>query len=300
MTSTRPLTLRFLNGDTVSLDRRAALTMMTAPIAMFMVVFSATIVRILSIFMLDVPVGWLATVGLGLGLGVVLWVFLLLLCLLLVRLGQTTRHGVNLPVPLIGLSGVLCHDIPLLWLYARIFDLDIWTPMAAAMIVLLAFAVHLGFELLFAAVMLPLLARADSPQMAPAGTPRPASDPKLMLAGETIAAKDITLVQADEHYVFVHHGDRKSHVRQSFGALVKALDDAAGMQVHKSYWVAFDHIQQVQSKRDGGLKLILKDKTAIPGARSRARAFREAFRSRTQRGGGRGAAVLEDAGKGGF
>ncbi|HCE72438.1 MAG TPA: hypothetical protein DET67_15145 [Ruegeria sp.] len=287
MKLTKPLTLRFLNGDTVSLDRRAALMMMTCPIAVFIIVFSASIVRTLSIFMLDVPVSWLAAIALGLGMGALLWVFFLCLSLVLIRLGRMTRDGIDLPVPLIGLLGVLCNDIPMLWIYARVFDLDIWTPMAAAMIVLLAFAVHLGFELLFAVVVLPLLARARNQRPAPAGIPPPAPDPKLMLDGETIAAKDITLIQADEHYVFVHHGGRKSHVRQSFGSLVKALDKTAGMQVHKSYWVAFDHVQQVQPKRDGGLKLILKDKTAIPGARSRARAFREALRSRAQMGAAR-------------
>jgi len=189
MKLTKPLTLRFLNGDTVSLDRRAALMMMTCPIAVFIIVFSASIVRTLSIFMLDVPVSWLAAIALGLGMGALLWVFFLCLSLVLIRLGRMTRDGIDLPVPLIGLLGVLCNDIPMLWIYARVFDLDIWTPMAAAMIVLLAFAVHLGFELLFAVVVLPLLARARNQRPAPAGIPRPAPDPKLMLDGETIAAK---------------------------------------------------------------------------------------------------------------
>ncbi|MCE8555382.1 LytTR family transcriptional regulator [Ruegeria pomeroyi] len=289
MSPQKPLTLHFLNGDSISLAHRDAVTLMTCPVGVFIVLFSATIVRVLNISLLNLSTTFPQTLMLGLGLAAALWTALLYLSLTLVWLARVMRHAIALPVSLIGLTTNLLSDFTLLWSVSGSFDPGMWDAASVSRAVLLAYAIHLGFEFLFAALVLPK-ARARLTRQLPAdaergdGAPSPsdnaaprAQGPHVILDGETVPADAIKLVEADEHYVFVHHDGRKTHVRESFGALVRALDPAAGMQVHKSYWVAFDHIQQVRPKRDGGLRLILKDQTAIPGARRRARAFREAY-----------------------
>ncbi|MCV2888326.1 LytTR family DNA-binding domain-containing protein [Ruegeria aquimaris] len=315
MTPVRPLELHFLDGTSLCVDRKDVLTLMTCPVGVFIVVFSASIIHVLNVFMLGVPLAFIQALALGLVLAGVHWLTLTGLGLALTRIGRNRKRAVRLPVPLAGLATILTNNIPALWAVSRVFSPETWNLVSVWKVILLAYAVHLGFEFLFAALVVPMMKRKrlaeaakDTALVQNAAEDDARDGPRarpdvmhLLLAGEPVVAEDIKLVEADEHYVFVHFADRKTHVRESFGSLVRALDKAAGMQVHKSYWVAFDHIHKVHSKRDGGLKLILKDKTAIPGARSRARAFREAFQRRGQpvfgAGGGAPLAGRDGAGR---
>jgi len=294
MPSEKPLTLLFLTGSTLSVDRRTILRMMTDPYAVFIMFFAANIIRSINVLLLDLPLGLSETLVLSLGLAVILWATMVTLGLALAWLGEVNGRTIIAPVPLVAFAGIVINDVAILWGYSRVFEMEVWTFATVSKIILMNFSLHLGFELFFSAIVVPRLRQryGDGPRYEPAGRgpgcaptgfgeeavplARPES-PRVLVGGEAIAAHEIKLVEADEHYVFVHFSDVKLHVRESFGSLVRMLGNSPGMQVHKSYWVAFGHIRDVEPKRDGSLTLTLRDATTVPVARGRARAFRQKY-----------------------
>ena len=299
MPSDKPLTFFFLTGATLSVDRRAVLRMMTDPFAVFIIFFAANIIRTMNVLVLDLPLGMSETIILSFGLAVILWATMVTMGLVLVWLGETAGHTLVAPVPLVAFMAILINDVAILWGYSRILDMDVWNFATASKIILMNYLIHLGFEFFFSAIVVPRLKQRyedGSIEEAPIYEParhtatqrtagfgeemaaRPMPDsPRVLVGGEAIAAHEIKLVEADEHYVFVHFSDVKLHVRESFGSLVRMLGNSPGMQVHKSYWVAFSHIRDVEPKRDGSLTLTLRDATTVPVARGRARAFRQKY-----------------------
>jgi len=295
MHSDRPLTLYFLTGDVMHVDRKTVVSLMADPLAVFIMLFSANIIRAMNALLLELPLGLAETVVLSFGLAAILWGTMLAMGLGLVWLGEATGRRIVAPVPLVTFLGILLNDVAILRSYSHVLDLDVWSFAAVSNIFLVNYFIHLGFEFFFAAIVVPRLKRrcreeevnasvmhtlerkAAGVQEA-AAPPAGADNQRVLVAGEAIAAHEIKLVEADEHYVFVHFSDVRLHVRESFGSLVRMLGNSPGMQVHKSYWVAFRHIRAVEPKRDGSLTLILEDSAVIPVARGRAKAFRQRYR----------------------
>jgi len=56
---------------------------------------------------------------------------------------------------------------------------------------------------------------------------------------------------------------------------IRETGSAAGLQVHRSHWVALDAITQVRKKGDGAI-LTLRDQTEVPVSRSNMSAIKEA------------------------
>lgn len=300
MNHVKPVTLYFVNGETMSVDRSAVLSLMTDPFAMFIMMFCANIMRYIGVIVLRVPLTLPAVIVMNLCLSIVFWLTIIGIGLVLVEIGERTRNGISVPIPLITFIAILGNEIVIIWAYRELFTLPIWNLATAAELTLMNYTIHLGFELFLAVIVVPKFKQRpfsrlayepqarQSRQMPPgfhedAGPAlRPRAE-RVPLAGEMIAINEIKLVEADEHYVFLHLPDRKTHIRERFGAVVALLKTAPGMQVHKSYWVAFCHVQEVQSKRDGSLALVLRDGSTIPVARGRAPAFRICYRDWTAR-----------------
>lgn len=295
MPSKAPLTLYFLNGAVLPVDRRGVLRLVTDPFGVFTILFSANIIRAMNALVLDLPLGLIETVALSVALAALLWTTLLTMGIVLAWLGERAGRTILAPVPLITFAAILLNDVAILWVYGRVLGMDVWTFATVSRIFLLNYGIHLGFEFFFAATVVPKLSRTvrDDPVYGTvrhpaaqtaggfreeAGAPPRPESPRLLVAGEAIAAQEIRLIEADEHYVFVHLAHGKLHVRERFGSLVRMLRASQGMQVHKSYWVAFGHIREARPKRDGSLILLLADSTTIPVARGRAASFRTRYR----------------------
>jgi hypothetical protein len=294
MVSKKPLTLYFLNGETMSVDHKDVVSILTDPFAVFIMLFSANIIRAMNALVLDLPLELLETIILSVGLAAVLWETLLTIGVILTWLGERAGRTIVAPVPLITFVAILLNDVVILWIYSRVLDMDVWNFATVSEIFLLNYVIHLGFEFFFSAIVVPKLKRSSGEDMIyetvmrsaargaagfreEAATPPRLDSHQLLVAGEAIAAHEVKLVEADEHYVFVHFSDVKLHVRERFGSLVGMLKTSQGIQVHKSYWVAFTHIREVQPKRDGSLILVLEDSTTIPVARGRASTFRNRY-----------------------
>ncbi|ABI66320.1 response regulator receiver protein [Maricaulis maris MCS10] len=94
-------------------------------------------------------------------------------------------------------------------------------------------------------------------------------------AGETIPnlkTRIVWALQADEHYVLVH-GPRSA--QQVLGRLKDAIaqvGEIAGMQVHRSWWVAREGIERVETGAKQ-ISIILKNGTEVPVSQRRFKAF---------------------------
>jgi len=282
MHSDRPLTLYFLTGDVMHVDRKTVVSLMADPLAVFIMLFSANIIRAMNALLLELPLGLAETVVLSFGLAAILWGTMLAMGLGLVWLGEATGRRIVAPVPLVTFLGILLNDVAILWSYSHVLDLDVWSFAAVSNIFLVNYFIHLGFEFFFAAIVVPRLKRrcreeevnasvmhtlerkAAGVQEA-AAPPAGADHQRVLVAGEAIAAHEIKLVEADEHYVFVHFSDVRLHVRESFGSLVRMLGNSPGMQVHKSYWVAFRHIRAVDAWRRDENLMVHRDRHGLEG-----------------------------------
>ena len=52
------------------------------------------------------------------------------------------------------------------------------------------------------------------------------------------AISEVMALEADEHYVRVHHAGGSSMVLHRFGSAIECLPETAGLRVHRSWWVA--------------------------------------------------------------
>lgn len=73
---------------------------------------------------------------------------------------------------------------------------------------------------------------------------------------------DIVYLKSEDHYVYVYTAIGSSLIRMRFRDAVAGLGEW-GIQVHRSYWVAYRHMIQVK-KRDRILELWLTDNHKVP------------------------------------
>lgn len=94
--------------------------------------------------------------------------------------------------------------------------------------------------------------------------------------------RDLVLVRAEEHYLHVITTQGEAMVLHGFGRAVEELAAAGieGIQVHRSAWVAWAHVQRL-SKRAGETRVHLADGQAVRVGRRRSRAVQEAWNSRS-------------------
>ncbi len=74
-------------------------------------------------------------------------------------------------------------------------------------------------------------------------------------------------VQAQEHYIKIHSKESSELILYRFGDALRELTDTAGMQVHRSFWIAEKSVRE--HKREGGrLLLTLHNGLEVPVSRS--------------------------------
>jgi hypothetical protein len=87
---------------------------------------------------------------------------------------------------------------------------------------------------------------------------------------------DLLALQAQEHYVMVYTENGSELINYSFGNALEDLDPQAGMRVHRSWWVAFDAVANME-RVDDNWQLQLKNGLTAPVSRSHVSAARKAF-----------------------
>lgn len=81
-------------------------------------------------------------------------------------------------------------------------------------------------------------------------------------------------VQVHDHYLEISCTDGHFFVRGRMKDALAKLADSDGIQVHRSHWVAKQNIKQI--RREGrDLKLVLKNSSVVPVARSRIHLLKE-------------------------
>jgi hypothetical protein len=128
-------------------------------------------------------------------------------------------------------------------------------------------------------VNLPLLLGGRGDGEAPADTgPRPDSPPPASRESQEAAAddeffsrlprslgRDVICVSSDLHYLHVHTANGKAMILGTLREAGEALGDA-GMQVHRSHWVAHSHVERL-ARRERGLDCVMSNGLRIPVSR---------------------------------
>lgn len=78
--------------------------------------------------------------------------------------------------------------------------------------------------------------------------------------------RDIVYLMAELHYVRVVTTRGRSLVLYNLRDAIAELPDGAGMQTHRSYWVAFAHVVR-RVDRDGRILCLMDDGTEVPVSR---------------------------------
>lgn len=86
---------------------------------------------------------------------------------------------------------------------------------------------------------------------------------------------ELWAVSSEDHYLRIHTSRGEELILMRLADAVRELDGAAGVQVHRSWWVAKDGVRD--ARRDNGkLILVLKNGTDVPVSRTYQAAAKEA------------------------
>ncbi len=76
-------------------------------------------------------------------------------------------------------------------------------------------------------------------------------------------------VQVEDHYLRIFNQNRQFFIRGKMSEAIQLLKPKEGMRVHRSHWVSFEHVDEIQKEgRDYHLRL--NDGDRIPVSRGRA------------------------------
>ena len=110
---------------------------------------------------------------------------------------------------------------------------------------------------------------------APVAADEVAASPAFMQLVPPHLAGRILALQAEDHYVRVHTDRGDSLIRYRFSQAVQEVRAIAGLQIHRSYWVATSEIKSVTP--DGkGLRVALHNGLSAPVSRSNLGVLRAA------------------------
>ncbi len=214
------------------------------------------------------------------------WIALLLIGFPLFRASGTLARWLaqtsHVPEALATLVTIALAAVPMTFIVALFFYWNFvlparvdWTEVGEIFLQvwIIAALVVGSVRLIFAAPQdaqdLPLGAEGSSPSLQ-SGTPTkyvaPPPPPSFHRLDLPPGFGPVLALQSEDHYVRVH-GERRSHlilIRLRDAITLMPVD--AGLQVHRSWWVAKDAV--VQSRREGRSALLfLADGTAIPVSR---------------------------------
>ena len=112
------------------------------------------------------------------------------------------------------------------------------------------------------------------PAPVPDSAPAPSQRQTLTLQGVEIAAADICLITAEEHYLRVVTDERTRLLRGRMSDVEAQMPEGLGMRVHRSHWVAGRVVQGVR-RTETGWSIVTSPGRDIPIARARQAAVRE-------------------------
>jgi DNA-binding LytR/AlgR family response regulator len=90
----------------------------------------------------------------------------------------------------------------------------------------------------------------------------------LVANGRSISIDLISTLEAKQHYVEITTKSGKFDVRSTLKTLLAQIPEAAGLQVHRSFWVSRNAIVQLSGK-SGKKMLLLNDGRSVPVSRPR-------------------------------
>ncbi|MBM56414.1 MAG: hypothetical protein CMF02_00135 [Hyphomonas sp.] len=120
-----------------------------------------------------------------------------------------------------------------------------------------------------------LVAKARTP--AAAGQPDPVDARQRFLDRLPVKFRraELWAVSSEDHYLRVYTNLGEELILMRLADAVRELDGAAGVQVHRSWWVAKDGVRE--TRRDNGkLVLVLKNGTDVPVSRTYQAAAKDA------------------------
>jgi DNA-binding LytR/AlgR family response regulator len=118
-------------------------------------------------------------------------------------------------------------------------------------------------------------AAAPSPTVFPTDTAPPAARPPLIERLPATARGRLTYMSMQDHYVDVHTDRGSALILLRLADAVRETAPMAGVQIHRSHWVALDAVQDTLRK-DGKLYVKMNDGALLPVSRSFQAAAREA------------------------
>lgn len=84
--------------------------------------------------------------------------------------------------------------------------------------------------------------------------------------------RDISFLSAEEHYVNVRTASENVFVRERFSSVVDRLPNSIGYQIHRSYWVSYSEIEDIQ-KVNGKHLVITSTGESLPISNARKKDF---------------------------
>ncbi|MEO9825640.1 MAG: LytTR family DNA-binding domain-containing protein [Paracoccaceae bacterium] len=122
-------------------------------------------------------------------------------------------------------------------------------------------------------------------EAAPAiSTPNP-EDPTFWAKTPHAIGRDLVSLSAELHYLRVRTRKGDALILYPFGKAVEELAALPGQQVHRSHWVAFAHIKDIERRGDGAT-VHLTSETSLPVSRKYRKALNEAWQSASVVGAG--------------
>lgn len=183
---------------------------------------------------------------------------------------QRKVAGDVLPVQAITAAAIISVPVLLsLYLFMGLFGF--WLPMHLLPLQFVyVFAISLVLTL--AAI---LISRAGRPVAVEAHAPADAARRFLERLPLKYRSAELWAVSSEDHYLRVHTSLGEELILMRLADAVRELDGTAGVQTHRSWWVAKDGVQE--ARRDNGkLMLVLKSGAEAPVSRTYQQDVRKA------------------------
>ncbi|PSJ60203.1 LytTR family DNA-binding domain-containing protein [Pseudaminobacter soli (ex Li et al. 2025)] len=119
------------------------------------------------------------------------------------------------------------------------------------------------------------LPTVSSPTIFPTDTAPPVARPPLIERLPATARGKLTYMSMQDHYVDVHTDRGSALILLRLADAMRETAPIAGLQIHRSHWVALDAVQDTLRK-DGKLYVKMSDGALLPVSRSFQAAAREA------------------------
>lgn len=151
------------------------------------------------------------------------------------------------------------------------------------------FYMFVSLEIAFSALVLPeIIANLpcsksinESTDREPSTIQSPFSDASsIIIAGNRFRPQTIKWVRAEEHYISISTFDGKTFfLRARLRDFLAQVSEDLGFSIHRSYWVAWIAISQVEVAKDS-ITVVLDEGTAWPVARGRRSEFVKEWKQR--------------------